>query len=65
MCNGGYNTASTVYLTSVNDDDKIDYAVVIPAQVAKVTYAAATDFERDVGNIVHNLKIPSIYLERH
>lgn len=53
MCNGGYNTASTVYLTSVNDDDKIDYAVVIPAQVAKVTYAGSGSITLDhsIGSI--------------
>ena len=37
-----FNTASTVYFASVNDDDKIDYAVVIPATVAKVTYVGAS-----------------------
>ena len=37
-----FNTASTVYFASVNDDDKIDYAVVIPATVAKVTYVGSS-----------------------
>ena len=53
MCNGGYYTASTVYLTSVNVDDKIDYAVVVPAQVAKVTYAGSGSITLDhsIGSI--------------
>ena len=54
MCDANaYNTASTVYLTSVNDDDKIDYAVVVPAQVAKVTYAGSGSITLDhsIGSI--------------
>ena len=38
----GFSTADTVYFASVNDDDKIDYAVVIPATVAKVTYVGSS-----------------------
>ena len=36
-----YDPAYAVNLVSMNDDDKIDYAVVIPTTVAKVTYAGS------------------------
>ena len=36
-----YAPAYAVNLVSMNDDDKIDYAVVIPTTVAKVTYAGS------------------------
>ena len=36
-----YKPADAVNLVSMNDDDKIDYAVVIPTTVAKVTYAGS------------------------
>ena len=36
-----YKPAYSVNLVSMNDDDKIDYAVVIPTTVAKVTYAGS------------------------
>ena len=35
------NTASTVYLVSNDGDNKIDIAIVIPAQVAKVNYVGS------------------------
>ena len=39
--NAKVNTASTVYLVSNDGDNKIDIAIVIPAQVAKVNYVGS------------------------
>ena len=42
MCDADkYKTSDTVYLVSMNDDDKLDYAVIVPVTVAKVTYAGS------------------------
>ena len=56
--NGTYNTASTVYLVSNDGDNNVDRAVVIPAQVAKVTYVGSSSLT--LGNSIGSIDLDDI-----
>ena len=55
---GTYNTASTVYLVSNDGDNNVDRAVVIPAQVAKVTYVGSSSLT--LGNSIGSIDLDDI-----
>ena len=55
---GTYNTASTVLLVSNDGDSNVDVAVVIPSQVAKVTYVGSSSLT--LGNSIGSIDFDDI-----